>query len=732
MLKKAASVKSRNRSRRALAMAESLEPRQLLSAKPVATYSQRVMFYNDIQASVSGGTGTSPNQFLVIKNEGSSTLIFTHTGLRIIGDDASQFSFTGKKAPAHIPPGSTRTIPIAFNATAIGVQTAQILAHSNDPKHHVFHIQLRGLGTAGIGGTAEPSLQRIFDLFGFPDQVGETNPASNAFPLTPATPNDGVNLETMTKAGDGDVAIVPLAVFDNQTSPATQVGYYPAGHPELATQLFSVPSSGDSQSVHPLISGTETFDPGTSTFGIYTVFPEFNYRKAVSEDALNTWESNSARQKKVRFYPLINSDGTVVPNSYIFATEDYNVTFDQNDVVGIITNVKPATTPALLTIVNEDGAPSPDRYVFNRIQNLDTTRPNVVHDTDTMRLINSGDDTLTIGSIKLSDGVHWKIVSGGGTNIKIPGGSFRDVKIQFIAAPTSGTVATFNGAVTITSDDPTNLTRTETLAGLWQVNSEQTPSHVYSEPSISQIINTIFGYTTTILKPGEKTDHGGHPVAVGDEVLSAYWQNVDPNTAVDVRLLSAFHRQDNFDEAGNPTSAATTVSWFYKGKSTSPSKLFTQDINEGQSLLPHNTNSTTKPAENTFRPNGTTAFGFDLDNHFSDDTLNALDFDPKDPNMTPIAGTGHSLRFFPLKDSNGNLVPNTYLVAMDYTSNIFANYDYNDNLLLVTNIRPVSMNSTSSLTSAAPHSSFSTAPVIAPTQSDPTNILDSKTDPMVL
>ena len=414
MLKKAVAANRRKPMWGGAARSGALEPRWLLSAKPVATYSQRVMFYNDVQTSASGGSGSSPSQFLMIKNEGSSTLIFTHTGLRIIGDNASDFVFTGKKAPAHIPPGSTRTIPVAFNATSIGIETAQILAHSNDPKHHVFHIQLRGLGTAGIGGSAEPSLQRIFDLFGFPDQVGETNPASNAFPLTPATPNDEVQLKTMVKAGDGDVAIVPLAVFDNQTSPATEVGFYPAGHPELATQLFSVPSASDSQSVHPLISGTETFDPGTSTFGIYTVFPEFNYRKAVSESALNTWESNAARQRKVRFYPLINSNGTVVPNSYIFATEDYNVTYDQNDVVGIITNVKAATTPQQLTVQNSDGAPSTDRFVFNRIQNLDTVRPNVVHDTDTMRLINSGDGTLTIGSIKLSDGVHWKIISGGG------------------------------------------------------------------------------------------------------------------------------------------------------------------------------------------------------------------------------------------------------------------------------------------------------------------------------
>ena len=91
----------------------------------------------------------------------------------------------------------------------------------------------------------------------------------------------------------------------------------------------------------------------------------------------------------------------------------------------------------------------------------------------------------------------------------------------------------------------------------------------------------------------------------------------------------------------------------------------------------------------TFRQKDATPFGFVVDkNHYTDDSLNKLDFDPNDPNKTGIPGTGHSFRIFPLKDSGGNLVRNTYIFGMDYTSNEFANWDYQDNIYLITNITP--------------------------------------------
>jgi hypothetical protein len=379
-----------------------------------------------------------------------------------------------------------------------------------------------------------------------------------------------------------------------------------------------------------------------------------------------------------------------VPNTFVFAGEDFNQTYDFQDGVFVISNVMRAPNTPTIGIQNADGWPSNDHFVFNRITNLDPIRPNVVHDTDVVDVLNSGGSTLTIGSYKLSDTVHFKIVSGGGTNIKIPANSVRPLTLQFIAAPTSGALSqNFSATVTITSNDPDDPVRTISLAGIWENSSEQTADHKYSEPSLASIVST-FGYTTTIVKPGETTDHGGHPVPVGDEILDPYWNQADPSAPITVRQLAAFHRQNNFDPVtGDPLTAASSIFWYSKGSSKTLNKLFTHNIDEGQALLPHLSGSSTKIAQATFRQKTSTPFGFNVDKtHFTDDSLNQLDFKPSDPNQTGIPGTGHSFRIFPLKDANGNLVPNTYIFAMDYTANVFANWDYNDNVYLISNITP--------------------------------------------
>ncbi len=733
---------------------EGLEPRTLLSKPaPIEKFSEPEFFFNDIQASASGGTGASGSQMLIIRNAGVLPLTFNSKGLRFIGDDAADFVFTGKKAPATILPGKTRSIPLAFNATRIGIETATLLAVSNDKKHHSVSIQLRGLGTAGNGGNLEPSLQTILDLFQIPENVGEPHPDQTAFPIPPATPNDQVQLQTMEKAGSGPVTIDLLAVFDNFKTPATTVGWYGAGNPGSAENLFNVPHQSDAQSVAPFVSGATTFDPGSSEFGIYTVFPAFSNRHAYSQDNLNTWESVVSNQEKVRFYPLKNADGSVVPNAYVFASEDYNVTYDFNDVIGIIRNVVPGpgavgttgNTPppntgsssgsvaniSGLSVLNLDGAPSNDRVVFNRITNLDPIRPNVTHLQASVRLTNTSGSTIVISSISSLNTVDFPIVSGGGSNISLSPGQSRTVTMQFNGAGTGSSILkVFSSNLKITSGANTD---TVVLEGLWQAYSEQTPadpSHVYDEPSLATIINTIFGYQTDIANAGQTKTQGllvmlgthGLPTPVGDEVSSDYWQAADSSQPVTVRMLAAFHRQNNFDPVTNaPLTAASSVRYYTKGSPGTTTKIFSHNINEGQSLLPHNANSTTAPAAGSFNAPGT--FGFKIDSLYSDDSLNPLDFNPN--TNVPYPGTGHAFRFFPLKDENGNVVANTYIMAMDYTGLSYSNYDYQDNIYIVSNMRPASGASAQMAVKASPAADMFSA---ASVKDDSSSILDKPTD----
>src|SRR5690606_23328757 len=115
-----------------------------------------------------------------------------------------------------------------------------------------------------------------------------------------------------------------------------------------------------------------------------------------SEDGLNTWESNAAKRGKVKFYPLKMADGTVVPNAYVFAVEEYNLATDQNDVVGIIRNVNIAAAGPEVGLTFLDNVAGVDRLVMSRIQNQDPVDGNDFHDVASVRIRNTGSLPLTV------------------------------------------------------------------------------------------------------------------------------------------------------------------------------------------------------------------------------------------------------------------------------------------------------------------------------------------------
>lgn len=687
-------MKPQSMKHRRIPSVEKLEARQLLSKPaPIAKFSRPALYFNDVATGNSGGSGPSVTQLFYIRNAGDLPLTLKSNSMYITGADASAFQLSGKTVPATIEPGNTRTFRLNYTAADISIDSATLVIKTNDPKRNTQEIPLRGLGQKGSGGDLEPSLQRVLDLFQIPVNVGDSNPDSTKFQVPAQTPNDEVNLQVMQKAGTGKVTIELLGLFVNDGAPAWSMGYYnDLGNIDTTpAALFTVPSVDDSQSAAPRVSGRTSFDPGSQRFGIWAAFPAFRNRKAFSQDQMNAWEPKNQNRKKIRFYPLKNSDGTTVKDAYVFACEDWNVDYDFQDGVGIIRNVKLASAGQQLSVYNNDGLPGNTRMVFNKIRILDPIRPNYVHDTVTLKLLNSGDQTLTVSSLKLGDGTNFSIISGGGSNIKISPGQSRDVKVQFVAEG-SGSYNTYNSTLTITSDDPTEPVKVVALSGMWQIGSEKDPNNKYCEPTLQTVVNS-FGYTTTILKTGEKMNTGGKPVAVGDEVMSHYWQAVDANIGVYVRQIASYHRQNNFDEiTGEPLTAAASTRWFYKGKSDSPTKIFTHHIDEGQSILPRKSGSTTQWAEGTARPDAGKAFGFMVDARYSDPTLNPPDVDK---NGNPIANTGHAFRFFPLRDEKGKLIPNTYIMAQDYTANEFVNFDYQDNIYIVSNIKPAQTSNTS-------------------------------------
>ena len=187
------------------------------------------MYFSD----VSGG-GSSLTQKLRITNTGTANLV-----INSLGFSSGEWALGGTfNTPATISPGSFLDVPLVFKASAIGIRTGNLTINSNDTSTPTKQINLRGLGTAGEGGNLEPSLQRIFDLYQMPVNVGDPTPDTTDYPAPP-TSGESIDIQKLVKAGAGNVTIEVLANFANSVSPSSRFGYYSPGDLATRTQLFN-------------------------------------------------------------------------------------------------------------------------------------------------------------------------------------------------------------------------------------------------------------------------------------------------------------------------------------------------------------------------------------------------------------------------------------------------------------------------------------------------------------
>src|SRR4051812_16907367 len=188
---------------------------------------------------------------------------------------------------------------------------------------------------------------------------------------------------------------------------------------------------------------------------------------------------------------------------------------------------------ATLSVSNLDILPGAERMIFNRIQTPNVDIPNNVKDRGTLKLTNTGDQTLRFSSIKITG--PFKIL-GIPPKAIAPGASV-NVTIQFIA--TTGPKFTANetsgfdnqirggswiGSMVLATNDPATPTWTEGLAGWWQLQNEKN-----EEPGLLTLINKLADYKTNLAPAGtvELTEPDNAPKYYGEEVISAYWQVAD-------------------------------------------------------------------------------------------------------------------------------------------------------------------------------------------------------------
>ncbi|HMO26115.1 MAG TPA: choice-of-anchor D domain-containing protein, partial [Tepidisphaeraceae bacterium] len=319
------------------------------------------------------GGNPSRAKSVTIRNTGTSALALPAGGLTIAGADASLFNLVGAPSlPTTIPAGESLTLNINFNpgsTVGLTIRTAQLQIKTNDPNNPILTVNLRGLPTTGTGGMNEPSLQRVFDLYELPIRTGDSDPNNTLLTIPNGAVTDELDIQRFVKAGGGPVTIAPIAAFAVSQNPAVRVGYYSPGTPTESDELFTI-NGIEAQSIDPFAQGSVKFDPGTSPFGIYGTFPGFTNsdgtnRRVFTENTLNTWESVVANRNKVRVYPLIDSNGNPVANSYVMAFEEFTSAYDYQDVVLVIRNVRPADAGPEIGLSNADMFPFADRLVMS-------------------------------------------------------------------------------------------------------------------------------------------------------------------------------------------------------------------------------------------------------------------------------------------------------------------------------------------------------------------------------
>jgi hypothetical protein len=296
-------------------------------------------------------------------------------------------------------------------------------------------------------------------------------------------------------------------------------------------------------------------------------------------------------------------------------------------------------------------------------------------------------------AVRLADhqrGADFKLVNTP-ISFTISAGESREISIQFapqrVASNSTSPTDTLNGenyaSLIITSDDPTQPTKTVDLAGLNFANYEGN-----NEPSLAEIART-FGWTLNV--GSEKQLLGGAKAPFGDEVYSPYWLRADTTKPVYLWPLAVTssrkeipHGRVRF-EAKPGSGGNSGFLYEFAGRNNDDNIPGSNNLSggENQKLLPkilvNGVNSV--PTTGTVDFNPTKAFALNNGGAWTDDTKN---------------GTGqlHNWRMYPVRDAQGALIPNIWYATHDIgnTEGGFKNYDYNDHVYLLVNAKPESAN----------------------------------------
>ena len=665
-----------------------------------------------------GGSTSSDTRTLTLTNGGRETV--NVSSLSIGGADAAQFSLADAGAFS-LAPGATRDLSLKFTKSSNGPKLATLNIQSDDTTAPNLSVPLGGLGVEGQGGQKEPSLQWILDTYGFKIATGDQDPSTTNLVNAPTEGPVGQEVtpaQTFTKASPtSPVTVQVLATFGVPNNPVLDFGYYTAGDAGAQTEIFSIEQTPtlNAQRLAPVVTeagkgtvsgDTVTFDPGTESFGLYSAWPSnkfFNKREVFTENRLNNFDT---LRHHVRTYPFVNADGTTEPNAYVMATDEFNngKGNDYNDIVVIVRNVTPGeateetpkvpippvpnTPPANgiagLRVSNALGLPYSDRLVLQKIEkttgkpcdpavspSCGPTRERwtgiTFPTTGTVNLQNTGGSALQLSLSFQNDNLF--VLPNGEYNLTLQPGEERPIKVEFNPTGFNSKGVYPAGLLIQSGTQRAGLQ----LAGLYMLKPEGA-REVYFAP----LINQLFGYKTKLgeISSGGLLNPAPNSPLAGEEIRSAFWEAADSSKPISVLQIAAFYPCCNI--------AQFNMKLISRG-SSSPFAVLSHSGNDTESIYPRQNNGSL--AQLTVNHQG--AFEVDVASYSSNTRGNL------------------GVRFWPLRDRSGNLVADSYIIAQDFvrpgcngygvpkvpsdggSAEPPGNCDYNDNMYIMENIRPV-------------------------------------------
>ncbi len=396
-------------------------------------------------------------------------------------------------------------------------------------------------------------------------------------------------------------------------------------------------------------------------------------------------------------------------NSFANIVFNYNHLVSRSNNTLYFSTIRNKDGSDKIDLRNPDGFPStnylsfslvaiPWKSALGRIRNSEY---NANHNKAIVRVTNFNDNDINIIKAIFSNNNIWKISAVNGMDIdqsvfpvKIKAGSYADFTVEFTAkmltdrvkpaywkyilnmqymltrnlrlmkyqTPFGSTCETIKGDLKFLTDFKNTATKPIYLNAIWQYKGESD-----WEPPLRMVLENFNIKTKVGFQNFDNGLNGDSLLSNSDEIFTCYFQRANDNASIKIMQLASYHGCCLVTDADslqcyaiNDKQLKTVIRHQHLG---------------GQMILPQvftNTGTGEYSYLNMSKP-----FGLKVGSSYSDRKMNYKN--------------KIGLRIWKVVDNNNVPIDNAYLLGSDYLGTGGTNYDYQDNVYLIENVKPFSV-----------------------------------------